>query len=865
MPNLNEAIRAAQSRRTLSNIEFLGEVRFPTGYSFAESEVGGLSGLTYDAQQNLYYALSDDRSENARFYTLQIDFDKISLDGPNAEAIAFQAVTQLRNEAGEPFTAGTLDPEGIAVSPAGKLFISSEGDAEALIDPSISEFSLEGTRLSKLPIPEKYLPTADQTSGIRNNLAFESLTLSPNQQFLYTATENALYQDGPAASLEGISLARILKYDLASGEPIAEFVYEVEPIPAAPIPEGEFADNGLTDLVAVDNNGTLLAIERSFAVGVGNTIKLYEVNTQGALDVFETFDLFREEPVDNGEEILPPGPFEIDPAVSKREILDIQADLGIAPDNIEAITFGPTLSDGRQSLIIASDNNFSDNQATQFLTFAVDFKTTPAALPTVETPLTQDDEEAETPLKGDSDDPAIWVNPENPAESLVIGTLKDGGLAVFNLQGEAIQTLLPAEFSEIRYNNVDLIYDFDLNQEKIDLAVVSDRQNDTLAFFKINPETQQLEQLAADSSLETIFGVDDGEATAYGLATYKSPLGESYAFVTQASGNQVAQIALSNDNGQIKAEVVRMLQLPVPTGDPEDSQSEGLVIDQELGLLYVALEQEVGILKFSAEPTGGDNFQVIQPIDAEYLVPDIEGLSIYYGANGTGYLLANSQGDSSYAVFSREGTNEYLGSFVVGDNKNIDQVNESDGIDIVNVPLGDNFPNGLMVVQDGANAPQNAVEDEEQLENNSTNFKFVPWESIAEAFPNPLSIDPTSYNPRNPSPQFLDNNKDSLLGEIAKTIDNVSEAGDNLLRDGGSDILTGTQGRDIFVLTAGEGTDTIQDFDLAQDLIGLADGLSLDSLSISSQGNNSLISSGNQILAELVGISEIVASMFVTV
>jgi hypothetical protein len=303
----------------------------------------------------------------------------------------------------------------------------------------------------------------------------------------------------------------------------------------------------------------------------------------------------------------------------------------------------------------------------------------------------------------------------------------------------------------------------------------------------------------------------------------------------------------------------------VPTGDPEDSQSEGLVIDQELGLLYVALEQEVGILKFSAEPTGDDNFQVIQPIDAEYLVPDIEGLSIYYGANGTGYLLANSQGDSSYAVFSREGTNEYLGSFVVGDNKNIDQVNESDGIDIVNVPLGDNFPNGLMVVQDGANAPQNAVEDEEQLENNSTNFKFVPWESIAEAFPNPLSIDPTSYNPRNPSPQFLDNNKDSLLGEIAKTIDNVSEAGDNLLRDGGSDILTGTQGRDIFVLTAGEGTDTIQDFDLAQDLIGLSDGLSLDSLSISSQGNNSLISSGNQILAELVGISEIVASMFVTV
>ncbi|WP_044290951.1 phytase [Rivularia sp. PCC 7116] len=120
------------------------------------------------------------------------------------------------------------------------------------------------------------------------------------------------------------------------------------------------------------------------------------------------------------------------------------------------------------------------------------------------------------------------------------------------------------------------------------------------------------------------------------------------------------------------------------------------------------------------------------------LVPDIEGLSIYYGENGTGYLIANSQGDSSYAVFSREGNNEYLGSFVVGDNNGIDQVNESDGLDVINVPLGEEFPNGLLVVQDGANDPQNAVEDEEELENNSTNFKFVPWDEVANAFENPL-------------------------------------------------------------------------------------------------------------------------------
>ena len=338
-------------------------------------------------------------------------------------------------------------------------------------------------------------------------------------------------------------------------------------------------------------------------------------------------------------------------------------------------------------------------------------------------------------LLGDSDDPAIWVNPVNGDESIVIGTLKDGGLAVFDLQGNVIQTVLPAPFGDIRYNNVDLLYGFELGDEQVDLAVVSDRANDTLAIFKIDAATRQLEDVTSENILESLFGVDDGEATAYGLATYTSPVsGIAYAFVTQADGNQAAQVELINDGGKVSANVVRTLQLPVPTGDVEDSQSEGLVVDQELGLLYVALENEVGILKFSAEPAGGDRFQVVQPVGADYLAPDIEGLSIYYGASGSGYLIANSQGDSSYAVFSREGTNEYLGSFVVGDSGAIDQVNESDGLDVINVGLGSAFPSGLLVLQDGANDPQNVVEDGEELENNSTNFKFVPWDSVANSF-----------------------------------------------------------------------------------------------------------------------------------
>jgi myo-inositol-hexaphosphate 3-phosphohydrolase/phosphodiesterase/alkaline phosphatase D-like protein len=787
---------ASQNRVSVSGLELLGEVSFATGTELEGTEIGGLSGITYDSTRNVYYALSDDRSSEARFYTVSIDLSDGSLDEGD---VAFLDVTQLLDAEGIPFVENSLDPESVTLTGIGTLYISSEGDANQLIDPFVRQFSITGQQISELPVPATYLPTADQTSGIRNNLALESLALTPGQRYLYTATENALYQDGPAATLNTPSLSRILKYDLSTGEPVAEFVYEVGEVTDQPDPADGFATNGLVELLALDNNGTFLALERGFSTGVGNTVKLYQVNTQGALDVFGTPDLFREEALEVDDEVLPPGPFEIDPAVTKTELLDIEADLGIEPDNLEGIALGPVLPDGRQSLIVVSDNNFSETQETQFIALALELETTPAALPVLETPYTIDDNFFREPqpldflldnddgyqgaglqvinniqpnapeplLAGDSDDPAIWVHPTNPEQSVVFATLKDGGLVSFDLQGNILETYLPAAFGDIRYNNVDLVYDFTamgmMGEFQMDLAVLSDRANDILAILQINPETGTITDVTAPDIPETIFGVDDGEATAYGLATYTSPVtGKSYAFVTQASGNRVAQLELIPEIGPadqiyVNAEVVRTLELPVPTGDPEDSQSEGLVIDQERGLLYVALENEVGILRFSAEPEGGNDFSVVQPVGADYLVPDIEGLNIYYGADGTGYLIANSQGDSSYAVFSREGTNEYLGSFIVGGNGDIDQVNESDGLDVVNVPLGPNFPNGLLVLQDGANDPQNPVQDDEQLENNSTNFKFVPWESVAGAFDNSLLVDPSSYDPRNPQPQSLVN------------------------------------------------------------------------------------------------------------
>lgn len=735
----------AAVRRRVTDIDLLGMTTFATGLPFAETEVGGLSGLVYDAANDRYYAISDDRSQRnpARFYTLAIDLADGTLDEGD---VTFEAVTTLLDETGAPFAENSLDPEGIALTSDGRLFISSEGNvnAEPPVNPFIREFSLEGQQLAELTLPDKYLPNADRTAGIRNNQAFESLTVAPGDAYLYAAVENALAQDGPQATLEEESLARVLQIDLASGEPVHEYVYIVNPIPQAPASAEGAADNGLVDLLPLDSNGSFLALERSYAEGVGNTIKLFAAQTQGALDVLGVESLLWEE---EGT------PYEMDPAIAKQELIDL-AELGVQPDNVEGMVFGPQLADGRQSLILVSDNNFNETQTTQFIALAVTLETMPIVAPALETAQVIDADPADladTPnvIPGDADDPAIWVHPTDPAQSLVFVSLKDGGMAILDLTGATREVILPAEYSEIRYNNVDIVYGFPFGNVSVDLVVATDRANDTLAVYVIDPETLTISDITSPEMLETIFGVDDGEQTAYGLATYTDPAGNIYAFVTQRDGNLVAQLQLLDDgNGSVMAELVRMISLPIVGEDATASQSEGIVVDRELGYLYVAMEDGIDILKYKATPATGDDPEPMRIIGGDMLLPDVEGLTIYYGANGAGYLLASSQGDSTYAIFERAGDNQYLGSFVVGDSGAIDQANESDGADLINVPLGDAFPSGLLVVQDGANDPQVVVADDEELENHSTNFKFVPWETVANAFAQPLIIDTESYQPR---------------------------------------------------------------------------------------------------------------------
>ncbi len=353
--------------QTVVDVEFLGEVVVPTGSVFDGTEIGGLSSITHDRGRNVYYVLSDDQGNRptgdpVRYYTVAIDLSDGALDDGD---VAFQSVTQLFETKETPFAPGGLDPEGFTLGREGFNFMSSEGNtlADPIIDPFIKRYNHNGRVTATLPIPEKYIPNGVD-HGVRFNLAFESLNVTPDGRSLVTAGEGALFQDGPASTFTNGSLARVLLYDLRKRSPIAEYVYEVAPWAE---PSAIFGVNGIVEVLPIDDVGTMLVMERSFSVGgvlgggTGNVVVINEISTDGATDVLAIDALY------DGS-----GPITHTP-VSQRQVFAFD-DLGIPIDNIEGMTFGPPLPDGRQTLVIVSDNNFNPGQFTQFIVLALDIQ-----------------------------------------------------------------------------------------------------------------------------------------------------------------------------------------------------------------------------------------------------------------------------------------------------------------------------------------------------------------------------------------------------------------------------------------------------------------------------------------------------------
>ncbi len=358
--------RTAEQRTFLDlSLDFLGEYKLPK-MKFKDTPVGGLSALTYDRQRGKFYALSDDRSSlaPARFYTLGLRVNNTDTGKIALEKVEVEDVTFITDENGKPYPKGSIDPEGIALSPRKTVFISSEGVPSQGIAPFIREFDLKtGKQLRSLPIPEHYLPN-DNTKeeqlprGIQDNLGFESLTFEPGSLAaangdpfrLFTTTESALLQDSlPPGSKEQTRI-RMMQYligNIARPMVVTEHLYLLAPTPVGAI------DNGLTELITVDTGGHFLSLERTYGL-LGGGAKVFQVATGAARDT-------------SGIPSLKGDVSKVE-AVKKKLVLDL-SELKIYLDNLEGMALGPRLPDGTQSLLLVSDDNFSEAQITQFLLF----------------------------------------------------------------------------------------------------------------------------------------------------------------------------------------------------------------------------------------------------------------------------------------------------------------------------------------------------------------------------------------------------------------------------------------------------------------------------------------------------------------
>lgn len=312
-----------------------------------------------------------------------------------------------------------------------------------------------------------------------------------------------------------------------------------------------------------------------------------------------------------------------------------------------------------------------------------------------------------------ADDPAIWINFRSPEASRIIGTDKQGGLAVYNLSGEELYY-----YNTGKLNNADLRYHFRLGPDSVDILSVSNRTGQSVDIYLIDKDGQLQDihtQLRSQLKEEV-----------YGLCMYQSKKsGKFYVFVSAKDG-EVEQWELFAADDKINGKIVRRLK--------PGAQLEGMVADDETGMLYLG-EEDKGIWKYNAEPDGPEAGELIsgsRQKNNQNIKFDIEGLAIYKQTGNKGYLIASSQGNDSYAVFDRTSPHRYLGSFKVVKGSTMDGTEETDGLDVVSFPVGPAYPHGLMVIQDGHN--------KDNGRDMPQNFKIVNWDSVAMKFDPPLSV-----------------------------------------------------------------------------------------------------------------------------
>ena len=385
------------------SLDFLGEYELSES-SFQGMPVGGISAIAYDGGSISsygkpgfrFYAVSQDSSKwerfaehpengSPRFYTLRLDVNSSPSASIRIEQVEIEEVTFLRNLDGELFPKGEIYPEGIGLSPRNTVFVASAGKSDRHLLPFVGEFDLKtGELLRTLPIPERYLPDEvdGKQLGVQDGFGFDTVTLdrtsfSPGgvDPFrLFAAIELPLLQDRDG---DAQSKLRMLHYAIADRASllVSENMYLLDGMPESK------ERNALVDLVALGKGGYFLSLERSVprpdetslrVVGDAERQEVVADAERQQLDASgygdRIFQVFTGNATDTSRIASLKGELPGVQPVKKKLLLDL-AEVHIALGNLAAMTLGPRLPDGSQSLVVISNEDLGDRVRNSFLLF----------------------------------------------------------------------------------------------------------------------------------------------------------------------------------------------------------------------------------------------------------------------------------------------------------------------------------------------------------------------------------------------------------------------------------------------------------------------------------------------------------------
>lgn len=321
-------------------------------------------------------------------------------------------------------------------------------------------------------------------------------------------------------------------------------------------------------------------------------------------------------------------------------------------------------------------------------------------------------------LSNDPDDPAIWVHPEDPGRSLILGTMKvaapAGAVVAFGMDGQIRQVISGID----RPNNIDVEYGVQLGGRRVDLAVATERLARRLRIFRIDPAEGHLVDLGGVPVLDG----QDGEAAApMGVALYRRARdGAVFAIVSPKEGprqNYLWQYQLiDGDNGRPAVRFVRRFGNFSATTVREENEIESIAVDDALGYVYYSDEAD-GIHKWHADPDHPDAGRELAHFARSGFRGDREGIGIYALPDGTGYIVGTDQldDDSEYHVYAREGApgNPHDHSREIAVLRG--GADATDGIEISSRALGPGLPNGALIA----------------MNSESRNFLVFRWQDLA--------------------------------------------------------------------------------------------------------------------------------------